>query len=199
MAQSPVPIVCGVGHETDFTIADFVADLRAPTPTAAAELASQSTTLFIDALSGLEQSMRGALERRFGDSAQSVDRLAARLGRPSVWIAKQTSEISGLRSGLQVAIRARHTVTTTVLERLSLDLPRFGKAALGLQKRDLRHLSDKLDALSPQRVLQRGFAWLAQENGQPVTSVGQIAASQDLRATLSDGTVDLRVLQTHHI
>jgi exodeoxyribonuclease VII large subunit len=199
IARSPIPIVCGVGHETDFTIADFVSDLRAPTPTAAAELACQPVDVFIDTLSGLERSMVSTVERRLDDNAQGVDQLAARLGRPSAWVAKQSSKIHGLLSELLVAVRTRRTVNSSVLEHISLDLPRFRRAALSQQARDLQHLSGKLDALDPRRVLQRGFAWLAQANGNAVTSVNQVAASQDLQATLSDGTVDLRVLQTHRI
>ncbi len=199
IAQSPVPVVCGVGHETDFTIADFVSDLRAPTPTAAAELACQPTKIFDDLQSGLEHAMLGTLERRLDDLAQGVDQLAARLGRPSAWLTRQSSEINGLQSSLQMAMRARCAASSTVLERVRLDLPRAAKSALSHQLSGLQHLSGKLDGLNPQRVLQRGFAWLTQPNGQAVTSVGQVLADQGLQATLSDGTVDLLVLEKHRI
>lgn len=173
IARSPVPVVCGVGHETDFTIADFVADLRAPTPTAAAELACQPTDLLLGQLAAQEQFLQQAVLRRVDRESQKVDRLAARLGRPSALIARQL-----LR-----------------LDRYTQALPRAASWALRGRRESLELLGQRLQALDPQRVLLRGYAWIALEGGNPITTVRQAQAGQHWKATLADGTVDLEVLQ----
>ena len=173
IARSPVPVVCGVGHETDFTIADFVADLRAPTPTAAAELACQPTDLLLGQLAAQEQFLQQAVLRRVDRESQKVDRLAARLGRPSALIARQLLRLD------------RHTQA----------LPRAASWALRGRRESLELLGQRLQALDPQRVLLRGYAWIALEGGNPITTVRQAQAGQHWKATLADGTVDLEVLQ----
>ena len=173
IASSPVPVVCGVGHETDFTIADFVADLRAPTPTAAAELACQPTEALLGQLAAQEQFMQAAVSRRVDRQAQKVDRLAARLGRPSALIGRQL-----LR-----------------LDRQAQALPRATSLALRSQRETFDRVGQRLQAMDPQRILLRGYAWIAREGGHPVTTVKQAQAGQHWRATLADGTVDLEVLQ----
>jgi exodeoxyribonuclease VII large subunit len=173
IAHSPVPVVCGVGHETDFTIADFVADLRAPTPTAAAELACQPTELLLEQLAAQEQFLQQAVLRRVDRESQKVDRLAARLGRPSALIGRQL-----LR-----------------LDRYTQAVPRAASLALRDRRESLELLGQRLQALDPQRVLLRGYAWIAREGGHPVTTVRQAKVGQHWKATLADGTVDLEVLQ----
>ncbi|HQQ71323.1 MAG TPA: exodeoxyribonuclease VII large subunit, partial [Alicycliphilus sp.] len=83
MVQSPVPVVSGVGHETDFTIADFCADLRAPTPTAAAELVSEPRAVWLGALDLLAERLADGLQRQIDQRHQRLDQAAQRLGRPS--------------------------------------------------------------------------------------------------------------------
>jgi exodeoxyribonuclease VII large subunit len=162
-----------VGHETDFTIADFVADLRAPTPTAAAELACQPTDLLLGQLAALEQFLQQAVLRRVDRESQKVDRLAAQLGRPSALIGREL-----LR-----------------LDRYTQALPRAASLALRNRRESLELLGQRLQALDPQRVLLRGYAWLALEGGNPITTVHHAQAGQHWKATLADGTVDLEVLQ----
>lgn len=173
IARSPAPVVCGVGHETDFTIADFVADLRAPTPTAAAELASQPTDLLLGQLAAQEQFLQQAVLRRVDRESQKVDRIATRLGRPSALIGTQL-----LR-----------------LDRYTQAVPRAASLALRGRRESLELLGQRLQALDPQRVLLRGYAWIALEGGNPITTVRHAQAGQHWRATLADGTVDLEVLQ----
>jgi len=90
IARSPIPVICGVGHETDFTIADFVADVRAPTPTAAAELAAHPTEAWLAAMQTLETRLRDAVLRHVVCQSQRLDLASSRLGRPSFLAAVTT-------------------------------------------------------------------------------------------------------------
>src|SRR5206468_7680299 len=89
IVSSPVPVISGVGHETDFTIADFCADVRAPTPTAAAEMVAAPRDLWLDALELLEERLRETILTRVDASSQRLDLAAGRLGRPSALAGRQ--------------------------------------------------------------------------------------------------------------
>ena len=171
IAQSPVPVVCGVGHETDFTIADFVADLRAPTPTAAAELVAQPREVWLASLESLARRCQLAAFRQIDQHSQRLDLTASRLGRPSARVAQQR---------LQLAARAQR------LNYLALDF-------LKQKQQDLQRASLRLGLLDPALVLQRGYAWLTDGDGKTITSVRQAHPGQALRATLADGKLDLTV------
>jgi exodeoxyribonuclease VII large subunit len=171
MAQSPVPIVCGVGHETDFTIADFVADLRAPTPTAAAELVAQPRVAWLSAVEDLHRRLQFAAHRQIDQQNQRLDLISSRLGRPSTWVVQQR---------MQLASKAQQ------LQFLCLDF-------LKQKQQDLHGATLRLGLLDPTLVLQRGYAWLTSSDGQTITSVQQTHAGQALQATLADGRLDLTV------
>lgn len=171
IAQSPVPVVCGVGHETDFTIADFVADLRAPTPTAAAELVAQPREVWLASLESLARRCQLAAFRQIDQHSQRLDLTASRLGRPSARVAQQR---------LQLAARAQR------LNYLALDF-------LKQKQQDLQRASLRLGLLDPSLVLQRGYAWLTASDGKTITSVQQTRVGQALQATLADGKLDLTV------
>ena len=195
IARSPVPVVSGVGHETDFTIADFVADLRAPTPTAAAELASLPTASLLSDLDAFQRALQAAVALRLDREAQRTDRIAARLGRPSGSIARHALALAGclhrLRSGQTAQLQARKALA----QQRARALPAAASQALRSRRDALAALALRLQAQSPQRVLERGYAWIAQEDGTPVTSIRQAQARRRWTATLADGAVDLQVLR----
>jgi exodeoxyribonuclease VII large subunit len=197
IASGPVPLICGVGHETDFTIADFVADLRAPTPTAAAELVSASTESYLRSLEESQARLRKSMTHYLEREAQQVDHIATRIGRPSGAMTRQRAQLASLQQSMQHALRSDLQRRRNALALVQQNLPRSTKQAL----QRLNEISDRaelrLKALDPAHVLQRGYAWLTQDDGQPITGVGQVHAGQNLQATLSDGTVDLRVQNTH--
>jgi exodeoxyribonuclease VII large subunit len=195
IVQSPVPVVSGVGHETDFTIADFCADLRAPTPTAAAELAAQPRETFVAALRMMHGRLQEAAFRRVDRAAQRVDQAAAHLGRPSSRTAQQHLRIERqaqrLRNAVALRVRRSHDQSDAAAANLRARLAeRLAHAQRGCDRIALR-----LQLLDPRLVLQRGYALLTDaQTGQPITSAGQAHAGQAVRAGLGDGEVDLRVV-----
>ena len=193
IAQSPVPVVTGVGHETDFTIADFVADLRAPTPTAAAELVAQPQEAWLNALEHLERRLQEATQRHLDRQCQRLDVVAARLGRPSNRLASQRLRLSAVEYQLQAGIRSVLARRTQHLTYLGQQLPNAVRLALQRQQQRVGSAQVKLELLDPHLVLQRGYAWLQDDQGQAVSSRKQVHLGQAVTATLADGTVDLTV------
>ncbi len=191
IVQSPVPLVSGVGHETDFTIADFCADLRAPTPTAAAELVAQPREVWLGALDLIEGRIADGLQRQLDARHQRLDQAGARLGRPSGLVAREQMQMA------RMAQRMRHAVLLR-LQRME-QAQQAAAAALPVQvQRRIDGLRDRVDRaalrlelLDPRLVLQRGYALLADADGQAVTSVRQVHPGDALRATLADGVVDV--------
>jgi exodeoxyribonuclease VII large subunit len=199
LAASPVPLISGVGHETDFTIADFVADLRAPTPTAAAELVSASTESYLRALDEAQAHLRKSLTHTLEREAQQVDHIAARIGRPSGAMTRQRAHLASLQQSMAHALRSDVQGRHNALVLLQQSFPRAAQQALQRKQELCARAGLRLQAVDPARVLQRGYAWLTGENGLPITGVAQVHAGQELLATLADGTVDLRVQNTHRI
>ena len=196
IAQSPVPLISGVGHETDFTMADFVADMRAPTPTAAAELCAQSTEVLLDAAQRLEDRLQAALARSLERQGQGLDRLAMRLGRPAALVGRLREAWAGVQQRLAHAPLVQLQRQQSEVLRLQTAL----RAALVQEVARLRtrqeRLALQLDMLDPRLVLSRGYAWLEGSEGQAITQVAQLEPGQAVLARLSDGVADLQVRQT---
>ena len=195
IVQSPVPLVSGVGHETDFTIADFCADLRAPTPTAAAELVAQPREVWLGALDLLADRLESAVQRQIDLRHQRLDQAAQRLGRPSGLAAREQLRLA------RCAQRLRHGMLLN-LERLALknkaleaDFAQITARHIALQSDRLERARLRLELLNPHLVLQRGYALLTDSHGHAVTSVGQARLGDALRATLADGVLDVTVDQ----
>ncbi len=195
IVQSPVPLVSGVGHETDFTIADFCADLRAPTPTAAAELVAQPREVWLGALDLLADRLESAVQRQIDLRHQRLDQAAQRLGRPSGLAAREQLRLA------RCAQRLRHGMLLN-LERLALknkaleaDFAQKTARHIALQSDRLERARMQLELLNPHLVLQRGYALLTDSHGHAVTSVGQARLGDALRATLADGVLEVTVDQ----
>ena len=186
-------MVCGVGHETDVTIADFCADLRAPTPTAAAELVAQPRSDLMLRIRGLEDRLHQGLERRLDTASQRLDVAMARVGRPSARLGQQHRRVAQLDDRLRHAVVLRLERAQAKLASLAAD--QRGAHMRMLQRSDdrLHRIELRLQLLDPRLVLQRGYALLTDDAGAVVTRAAQARAGQSLRATLAEGELDLTV------
>ena len=193
IAASAVPVICGVGHETDVTLADLAADLRAPTPTAAAELAAPLRDGCLDQLAGLAQSMSARLHRVLDDHAQWLDRAAMRLLRPSQGVHQQGRRLALLAQRLRGAVHRPIEQRGAELPRLEGHLRRAAALLLELQRQRASGLAGRLQALDPAQVLQRGYAWVTDESGRAVVSVRRMQIGARLQAVLADGTAAVTV------
>jgi exodeoxyribonuclease VII large subunit len=199
VALSPVPVISGVGHETDFTIVDFVADLRAPTPTAAAELAAVPTDALLAQLDNMEQRVISGALHWLDREAQSLDRLAAQISRPSALLGRQAMQLARYEPRIAHAVGRHVQIQGQRLQWHTQSLPRLASSALQKEQAANQRLVSRLKALDPHQVLQRGFVWLMQADGSAITRVSQTYPDQALTATLGDGTVDLRVTHSRPI
>jgi exodeoxyribonuclease VII large subunit len=198
IVASPIPVVCGVGHETDFTIADFCADLRAPTPTAAAELCATPQAELLGQLQLVQAAMQGLTTQHLDRQWQRLDRAQNRLGRP-------TQKVSDEKLGLMRQEQRLQTQLQQVLQRkqhalavLQYRLERSCAQAPQVARERLHRAQLRLEMLDPRLVLQRGFAWLADGQGQAIASVSELDLGQTVQATLADGRVDLQVQSKMH-
>jgi len=193
----PVPVISGVGHETDFSIADFCADLRVPTPTAAAELCSVSQADLVQHVMALQELMQNLAHRQIDKGSQMLDLAQSRIGRPSQAISQQVLRITRLEQ----TIHQRMVSFTQICQHDLLNKKTHLERALGQtienNQQRIHRAQLRLGLLNPRLVLERGFAWLSDEQGVAVSSISQAKVGQSLQATLSDGLVDLSVKGTN--
>jgi exodeoxyribonuclease VII large subunit len=196
VAASALPVVCGVGHETDVTLCDLAADLRAPTPTAAAELAAPAQQTCLERLAALERLFGQRLDQRLDGLAQRLDRLALRLSRPSESVACQRRWLDLLAQRARSAPGRRLELQAQRLGHLAQRREQGMRAALQRQASRLDALQARLLALDPQHVLARGYAWFCDADGRAITSARALQPGQTVQAVLADGEARLEVLTT---
>ena len=196
MAQSPVPIVSGVGHETDFTIADFVADLRAPTPTAAAELVAQPLDVWLNVMDTIEGRLQDAVQRRVDTQQQRLDAAASRLGRPSALAATQGLRVASAAQRLQYAARHGLIQRRHDLQGLQAGFPNAVLRYLAQQQDRLARAALRLGLLDPTLVLQRGYAWVTDSAGRVVSRADGLLPGQPLGIQFAKGNIGVTVGKT---
>ena len=173
VAGSAVPVVTGIGHETDFTLSDFAADLRAPTPTAAAEIATPDILDLRAGLNGLSARLLMAWQGTYGGRKVDLNLLQARLGRVS-----PDRRIQNDRQRL---------------DELDLRLIRGLLNITALRSAWLHGLAQRLESLNPQAVLQRGFAVVRTQGGEVVRSPLQLQTGTEVQVQLAQGGFSARV------
>jgi len=216
IAACSIPVVSAVGHETDFTIADFVADARAPTPSAAAELLSPDQRQLKQSFANYQISLARVLQRHIHSLGQQLKLSRGRLRHPGDRLREQSQRLDDcelhLRRSLRQGLDKRHhaiAITRAQLQRLAPAprLSRYRMLLSQLSERVLRaghhqlqhshqHLAGfvgKLDSLSPLATLQRGYAIVSDSEGKVVTSTKQVEEGQLISTRLAQGSLLSRV------
>ncbi|EMR8722408.1 exodeoxyribonuclease VII large subunit [Neisseria gonorrhoeae] len=209
-----IPVVSGVGHETDFTLADFVADVRAPTPTGAAELVSPNRQESLHRLVQAQGRLKTVLEQRYFDASQKLDWLARQIRHPRQKLDEQRASIGKLAQTLSYSMTqnlrahtARFERQTQALQhcrpdvsvyrqdivRLQTALPAAFSRLLARRRQSLTAQAALLEAVSPQHILERGFSVVKNTRGQVIRNADVLKQGQKLHITFSDGETDVRV------
>ena len=213
IAASELPVVSGVGHETDFTIADFAADVRAPTPTGAAELVSPQRTMLLRELDHRTAALARGFGRLMERRAQQLDWLARRLVSPAERLRRQRSHLQQLQARLASAggrplrdAQARFALVRLSWQRWRPDLAAPRAALAGLSRRlaagverqrerrcaQVATLKARLELLSPQRTFERGYAALIDaQTGRAVRSPSALKRDKRLTVHVAEGSVDV--------
>ena len=213
---SELPIVSAVGHEVDFTIADFVADLRAPTPSAAAELLVPDAEDWLETFAGYEILLQEAIERKLQSFKQRLEWLRTRLRHPGERLQQQAQRLDGLELRLVRAVdhqllRCHTRLNTLVLRQKPLQ-PRLRINQLNQQvsqhhatlvKNMQRHLRAQqqrlaeaarlLQTVSPLNTLQRGYAIATDSHHKVITNSSQVEPGDSINARLAEGELHCRV------
>jgi exodeoxyribonuclease VII large subunit len=214
VATSNIPIICGVGHETDFTIADFVADLRAPTPTGAAQLATPDTNEWVQRIKDLGYRLSHRLRSRLDAAWQHQDHLQKRLRHPQERLRHQHLQLQQLNRRL---VRSGHRLIEIANARMELGYKRlsgarpatahYGERLLHLRRRlhqyqqhqqtlrtrQLTNLITQLELLCPSLVLQRGYSIVRNVQGTVVKSPDLVRVGERLSVELSHGQLGVTV------
>jgi exodeoxyribonuclease VII large subunit len=176
IAACPIPVISGVGHETDFTIADFVADLRAPTPTAAAELATPDRQELSQTLADLTERLSRATQTSIAGQRWQLNNLEnrLRLRSPKMRLQSDRQRVDDLTRRAETA----------------------WQHALQLRRARLAGLEQQLNSLNPLSVLARGFAVVTQMDGKVVQSAGQVQPGERLDVRVHEGLFAVEVSKT---
>ena len=222
VAASAIPVVSAVGHETDFSISDFVADLRAPTPSAAAETATPDQAALLEKLQRAQRQLTYRMDGRLQQYAQKLDHAAHRLQQrhPSRRLDEQQRLLDTLSARLnrqaEGALESRSLRLETLAKRLGAHRPDRKLAELGerlenlqsslerrvqdvlrTRQKHLAHLARTLNAVSPLEIIGRGYAVITSaETGDVISRVEQVGKGEEVTAQLSDGFIDLTVDRT---
>ncbi|XXQ68690.1 exodeoxyribonuclease VII large subunit [Neisseriaceae bacterium B1] len=215
IAASKLPIVSGVGHETDFTLSDFAADVRAPTPTAAAELVSPNRAEFIQRVNSFQAALTYFLRQYYENAVQKTDFLAQKLVNPRQNLRVQQQQLQQQQHLLRYALRnqiqahkqqlaqlnqtVRHAKPDVAqqkvqLQRFQAGLNQAAQQFFRQQQTRVARQSDVLEAVSPQRILQRGFAVVQDSRGKVVQNANALKAGQKLSVILAEGRADVQVV-----
>ena len=190
---APMPVLSGVGHETDVTLVDLAADVRAATPTAAAELVAPEQGAQFAMLDAAEAAARRRLMAALDAHEQRLDRLSLLMARPGDGLQRRRHLLAmagaRLARGPLAALQASQSKQASSARRMlhAVTLARTGAASR------LASIEARLGSVDPDRVLARGYALLTGGDGHAVTSVTQMAAGESVEARLHDGAASLRV------
>ncbi len=211
IVASAIPLVSAVGHEVDITLSDFAADLRAPTPTAAAEIVSPDRQDFIEQLSTTKSRLIRGQERYLTNLAQNIDWLSKRLRHPSATISQYHQRLQQLKQALLVSQQRQISQGNTsvlylnnrlkqtnpkglihtkrqVLSDLNIRLQNAVKRSLNTNRQRIDHLSAQLSAVSYERTLDRGYAIIENQSGDIITQSTSLNKDDTVTIRHADGS-----------
>ncbi|WP_432472185.1 exodeoxyribonuclease VII large subunit [Amphritea sp. HPY] len=217
--QSAIPVISAVGHEVDVSIADFVADLRAPTPSAAAELISPDQQQILQRIQQLQQRLVLALQRSLAQRKQQLEWTSSRLKHPGDRLAERAQKLDELEIRLQRAIQLKLSHLQdrfqTVQFRYQRAVPEQQIALYQLRVEELQHrlqqqtgrlmerhrlnlkaLAGKLNSVSPLATLERGYAIVQDAEGKVIHDIGLIQPRQEITTRLHNGRIRSQVIAT---
>ena len=174
IAASQLPIIAGIGHETDTTLADLAADVRAPTPTAAAELIAPDKTRLKALIEGNQQRLQHLVMRRINDAGMKLDGYAARLRSPAALLERQQDRLNQFQTRLKL----------------------WSQRALEREYRSLNELGLRLQALDPNQPLKRGYALVTNAQGHLVDSIHKAPVDSQVQLRLADGKLQANILSS---
>ncbi|HJB26678.1 MAG TPA: exodeoxyribonuclease VII large subunit [Firmicutes bacterium] len=191
-----VPVISAVGHETDFTIADFVADVRAPTPSAAAELAVPDIHQLMQRLDQLSDRMEQLVQKRLGEYKEKLKSLGQRecMKSPGYLLERKEQLLLGLERDLFKGVRSALENNQKHLSSVQRELQYTFTNQFQHKEQRFLHGVAKLDVLSPLKVLTRGYG-MVQKDRQIISSVEDVSPGDTIEILLRDGALDCRVEQ----
>jgi exodeoxyribonuclease VII large subunit len=191
-------VVCGVGHETDVTLADFAADLRAPTPTAAAEAVAPLRDELLAQLSGQTRRLLRACALRLNMTQQRLDRVAASLARPAERVGREQLRLALLARRSPQSVAAALGSRRELLRQTGVKLVHAGALARARLSHREQQYATRLGALDPMQVVARGYALVHTGGGELVVCAAQIANGDTLRLTLARDDASVQVSSVQH-
>jgi exodeoxyribonuclease VII large subunit len=197
IAGSRIPVISGVGHETDFTISDFVADVRAATPTAAAQLIAQGREEFAQRLKAGADGLVDAAQEFMFNQEQRLDELIRHRAFDVIrtGLAEQQSRVFRLASRIEGLVRDFRHRTDLRVRTLAERMARSADARFRTGSSRLGTAAAKLDMLSPLASLSRGYAICRKADGSVVTRVAQVTQGEDVSLRVTDGLLECEVTE----
>jgi len=212
----PIPTISGVGHEIDFTICDFVSDLRVPTPTASAEVVTEFNFNLIDRLNDLKIDIHKAVLNFTENLNQKIQLLKSKLKSPKASLREKTQKLDNIEilfqkyqqmilsnkksiiNDLKSELNLKNPITklnniTSKIDALSEKLNFMLSQKLDNRKNNLDKLHKSINILSPLSILDRGYSIILNEKGSAIKSSNDVNKGDALKARLSKGTIDLEV------
>lgn len=214
IAACTIPVISGVGHETDTTIADFVADLRAPTPTGAAEMATRPQTDWMNTIRTQAEDLQYAMERIMANTRQHVDMASRRLISPATYTRREKIRLGALADQLSnakkrlvtdaqnrllhLSIRLRGKLPDTAVYHTRLQTTRrqmasLISAAMTSHRQGVASWHAQLELLSPERTLERGYAIITDKRGRVIRSPLKLPIRENVTIRLAQGSAQVGI------
>lgn len=195
IAASAVPVISAVGHETDFTISDMVADCRAPTPTGAAQMALRDVSDLRNQIEGSSSLLKRALTNTLGRMRSRFDLLDSKLSPKNArnMVAMESMNLDSLSSRMAAALGSKAAMMRRRFSAADARLGGVGPSLVEKRRVRLESAAGRLDALSPYKVLDRGYGMVTDDGGKAITSASSVKVGTDITIRFRNGSAEASV------